>query len=106
MTSNTNTEPALIIHPDRTQELKRVPTDLRSLQEIVGGYLELVVAPRLRALCVLDNDDAPSVLPEQLIALVDEDGRSKLLPFNPLASAVLGREVCGKVIFLLAGSVR
>jgi hypothetical protein len=60
---------------------------LEEAQAFVGGYL--VMAP------ILNN---PSLEPVQL--LVDEDGLSKNLPFNPNASLTAGHRIVGNALIL------
>ena len=83
---------------------------LRELQFLVGGYIEQV--RHISRMLGLDEDPEQPVqcgLTEgQLeafrgIVYCDEDGRSKQLPFNAIASNVLGHQVFGPVLVLDAG---
>jgi hypothetical protein len=58
---------------------------LRELQAHVGGYIEPIYQTR----CAPGN-----------LMLVDEDGLSKELPFNPRASLKAGRDIVGTVLIV------
>lgn len=58
---------ALIIQPDSDYEVREVEKDLRTFQEIVGGFIE----------------DVPN---DVCVLWCDEDGKSKRYPTNTLAT--------------------
>ena len=77
-------EPSIIIQPDGTRRLVEPQDDesfdLEELQAIVGGYIQLVTT--------LDDR----------YMICDEDGLSKQLPVNDLASIYAGQVIVGTVL--------
>ncbi len=69
--------------PDPTVTyLYETPPTLEEAQKIVGGYVEMIYLPDGRQM------------------LVDEDGLSKYLARNLLASVVAGRPIVGRALIL------
>lgn len=58
-----------------------VSFQLDELQKYVGGYIEIIHHPK-----------------EDMIAVVNEEGRLLELPYNPYASLIFGREIVGDVV--------
>ncbi len=56
---------ALVKDPGKTPEIMEVENTLEGLQELIGGYIEVVTK-----------------IPGQLVMLVDEEGKMKGLPVN------------------------
>ena len=80
---------ARLIPAGRVEMLELLPSKgesftLEELQRAVGGYIE--------AIQVRDPNGA------WLIMIVNEDGRSLGLPYNPLASQMAQREIVGDVV--------
>lgn len=76
---------ALRIDPDGTQTevtLAGNETDLKTLQDIVGGYIEVVPMPRVR---VVSREHGTHVYDA---IVVNEDGRMQNLLFNAVATMV------------------
>jgi hypothetical protein len=74
-----------VIRTDGTrEELEDRPPTLEEMQEVVGGYIEVVASAQ-------DPDE---------ILIVNEEGRLKDLPVNELASLVAQRVIVGDVVVL------
>lgn len=71
----------LVVPVDGSPHIAEVFNELRSFQSFVGGYVEPV---RMMS----------------HLALVDEEGLQKRKPRNATASAILGKNIVGDVIFL------
>ena len=63
-------------------QLSESPPSLEEAQKLVGGYVELIK------------------LPDGSQLFVDEDGRSKGLDLNPLATALYGQRIIGPALHL------
>ena len=61
---------------------------LRELQEFVGGYIEIVFN-----------------LPDDMIMVVNEEGRLKELPINAAATILAGQTIVGNVLYCKANQV-
>lgn len=74
-----------IIYPDGKTEQKPAPKKdvLKFLQKIVGGYIEIV--------------RTTSKLPENMIMIVNEEGRLNNLDVNVKASEYAGNKIVGTV---------
>lgn len=66
----------VVVHPDGTAEAKELPENPRTLQQVVGGYLEAVYGAH-------DEYGKP-----QVVILVNEDGIPQQLPMNDRATAL------------------
>lgn len=62
-------------------ELIRIDRELRSLQKVVGGHIDIV-----------------TLVPGHLVMIVDDEGLLKGYPLNPGASAIAERCIVGDVI--------
>ncbi|MBQ6577195.1 MAG: DUF3846 domain-containing protein [Bacteroidales bacterium] len=73
-----------IIKSDGTAEYMDTPTDLKDLQEAVGGFIERVSIPALPG----------------MVMIVNEEGVICRLPLNPVASEIAGRLIVGDVVLM------
>ena len=71
-----------IEHREITEKLT-----LEEMQEIVGGYIERIVMP-------IGSHDGIRIM------LVDEDGNSKRLEYNAIASFAVGKNIVGTALVL------
>lgn len=65
--------------------LRECQPTLEEAQKLVGGYIEVVMGEGFQLLC-------------------DEDGRSKRLPINHNASAMVGRAIVGPCVALFGNA--
>ncbi len=73
---------ALVKDPGKAPEIVEVDNSLKGLQELIGGYIEVVTK-----------------IPGQLVMLVDEEGKMKSLPVNFMDSQ-LDDFIVGRAVFL------
>ena len=72
---------ALVIAPNEDRQVTDIfRAELKSLQDLVGGYIQAVQ--------ILDGG----------VMLVDEDGLMKRLPLNPVASRIAGTQIVGTAV--------
>ena len=74
---------ALIVRPDGSQEAPTEKLDLKTLQDYVGGWIEIVPVRTMGFSYVV----------------VNEEGRINGLPLNQTASTLAGRELVGVAVF-------
>ena len=87
---------AKLIQPDGSVS-DHVPDEppewsLNALQFLVGGYIEMV---RIRQGSDIEGG----------LAFCDEDGRAKGLPFNEMASGLLGYQYVGPILVIEEGEI-
>ncbi len=73
---------ALVKDPGKEPEIVEVENSLEGLQELVGGFIEVVTK-----------------IPGQLVMLVDEEGKMKSLPVN-FMDYQLDDFIVGRAVFL------
>jgi hypothetical protein len=75
------------------RELGDMPMDLDAMQDAVGGYIQYVPMPTEEG--VSDTIDAHNLI-------VDEEGRLKGKPLNPIASSIAGQTIVGDALWIPA----
>lgn len=76
----------MVITPDMQCEIREIENKLETLQEIVGGYIQVVHPQQVQA--------------KGFCLIVDEEGLMKPYELNLIASGIYGSELVGTAILL------
>lgn len=93
------TSPAVIITTDgKANVVYNHPTNLKVLQNVVDGYIELVrISPMVLQWL---KQTYQVVLPDDSVMFCNEYGRAMNMPHNKLATGIFGMQLLGNVIVI------